>query len=190
MNGTLRREHQLRTLSRFLLMLLRHRPARFPVTLDGQGFADLADVMRILDALPNFRWAARADVGAAMALPGRARFEVVRDKRGSRIRALYGHTALRPEHEPVVPPDALYVAVAPESLAEVERQGLVPKELRYVHLAITPTEARRSVLRLTDTPVVLSIDAAVAHAGGCVFYSPTEGVYLVESLPAKCITRL
>jgi putative RNA 2'-phosphotransferase len=190
MNGTSRRKHKLRTLSRFLSMLLRHRPARFPITLDGQGFTPLADVMRILHALPNFRWATREDVDAVMAPSGRARFEVVQDKRGARIRALYGHTALRLEYEPVVPPDALYVAVTPESLAEVEHQGLSPKELRYVHLMVTPAEARRSVLRLTATPVVLSVDAAVAHADGRVFYSPTEGVYLVESLPAKYVTQL
>ena len=189
MNGTSRREHKLRTLGRFLSMLLRHRPARFPVALDGQGFTQLADVMRILHALPNFRWATREDIDAVMALPGRARFEVVRDERGARIRALYGHTALRPEYEPVVPPDALYVAVTPESLAVVERQGLAPTELSYIHLAVTPAEARRSVLRLTATPVVLRVDAGVAHAEGRVFYSPTEGVYLVESLPAEYVTR-
>ncbi|MCD6287356.1 MAG: RNA 2'-phosphotransferase [Anaerolineae bacterium] len=190
MNETSRREHKLRTLSRFLSMLLRHRPARFPVTLDGQGFTQLAAVMRILHALPNFRWATREDIDAVMALPGRARFEVVRDERGARIRALYGHTALRLEYEPVVPPDALYVAVTPESLVEVECRGLAPTELSYVHLAVTPAEARRSVLRLTATPMVLRVDAAVAHAEGHVFYSPTEGVYLVESLPAEYVTRL
>ena len=37
MSGTSRREQQLRKLSRFLSMLLRHQPARFPVALDDQG---------------------------------------------------------------------------------------------------------------------------------------------------------
>jgi len=73
---------------------------------------------------------------------------------------------------------------------QVERQGLVPTELSYIHLAVTPAEARRSVLRLTATPVVLRVDAGVARAEGRVFYSPTEGVYLVESLPAEYVTRL
>lgn len=190
MSDEARREHRLRTLSRFLSMLLRHRPARFPLTLDSQGFADLTDVMRILHALPNFRWAARDDIDAVMALPGRARFELFSEGRGIRIRALYGHTALRPEYEPVIPPDVLYVAVTPESVSEVKRQGLVSTERSYIHLAITPVEARRSVLRLTDAPVVLSIDATTAHTDGCVFYSPTDGVYLVESLPAVYITPM
>lgn len=60
---------------------------------------------------------------------------------------------------------------------------------RSATLILLP-EARRSVLRLTATPVVLSINAAVAHADGSVFYSPTEGVYLVEFLPAKYVTLL
>jgi len=190
MTATSRREQQLRKLSRFLSMLLRHRPSRFPLALDDQGWVPLSDVMRILRGLPNFRWARRADIDEIMASRGRAKFEMVQDGRGTRIRALYGHTAVRPTYEPVVPHDVLYAAIAPERASEVQQQGLASVETSYVELAGSPEEARRLASRQIDAPVVFAVDAAAAHAAGCAFYSPTEGVVLVERVPLEYLTHL
>ncbi len=78
------RDARLRKLSRFLALLLRHRSARFPIPLDEAGYADLEVVLHILKGLPNFRWATRADIDAALKLSEHNHFEVVE----SRIRAL------------------------------------------------------------------------------------------------------
>ncbi len=89
MSESRRREYQLRKLARFLSLLLRHRPARFPIGLDDEGYASLDEVLRILKALPNFRWATREDVEAVLQSGGHQRFEMVEDDTGrSRIRAL------------------------------------------------------------------------------------------------------
>ena len=79
-----RRDARLRKLSRFLALLLRHRSARFPIAIDNEGYADIDIVMHILKGLPNFRWATRADIDAALTLSEHNRFEIV----GRRIRAL------------------------------------------------------------------------------------------------------
>ncbi|HOV48153.1 MAG TPA: RNA 2'-phosphotransferase [Anaerolineae bacterium] len=75
-------------LSKFLMLLLYHRPARFPIPLDEEGYASLDEVLHILKGLPNFRWAGRRDVEAVVNAPGRRRFEI--DAAGQRIRALRG----------------------------------------------------------------------------------------------------
>jgi len=79
-----RRDARLRKLSRFLALLLRHRSARFPIPIDEEGYADIEIVMHILKGLPNFRWATRADIDAALDLSEHSRFEIM----GERIRAL------------------------------------------------------------------------------------------------------
>ena len=79
-----RRDTRLRKLNRFLALLLRHRHARFPIPIDEDGYADLATVMHILKGLPNFRWATRADIDAALDLSEHNRFEIV----DGRIRAV------------------------------------------------------------------------------------------------------
>jgi len=176
-------EARLRKLSRFLALLLRHQPARFGLPLDAEGYADLDAVLHILKGLPNFRWATRADIDALLALPGRKRFEIV----GGRMRALYGHTAIRLTYPPTTPPDVLYHGTAPENLDAIRHKGLLPMHRQYVHLATTPEMARTIALRHTDEPVILRVDAGSAHAAGVVFYHPEENIYLCEGVPAELI---
>lgn len=183
------RRRELQKLSRFLGMLLRHQPARFPVKVDAQGYADLAQVMRVLKALPNFRWAGRTDIDAVLVLPGKARFEILETESGPKIRALYGHSAVRLDYEPVAPPDILYYGTSPETAVALLQAGLTPRERAYSHLSLTAEEARRSALRLSAEPVVLVVDAAAAHAAGIPFYAPTEGVYLVDVLSPEFLRK-
>ncbi|MGC9400771.1 MAG: RNA 2'-phosphotransferase [Anaerolineae bacterium] len=172
-------------LSKFLSLLLRHRPARFPIPLDDEGYADLSEIMTILKGLPNFRWATRADVEAVVESPDRRRFEIHDD----RIRALYGHTAFRPTYDAVEPPALLYHGTAPAALKAIRREGLRPMQRQYVHLATTRKTARSIALRHTHEPVILVVDAARAHTDGVAFYHPTEEIYLCEHVPAEYITR-
>ncbi|MBN1248210.1 MAG: RNA 2'-phosphotransferase [Anaerolineae bacterium] len=189
MSESLRYQHQLGKLSRFLLMLLRHQPARFPVRLDDQGFADLGEVLRVVHALPNLRWATLSDVEAVLHMPGPRRFEIIDDgTRARRIRALYGHTARHLDYKPVEPPDTLYFGAAPEAVDRIRREGLNPDERSYVHLVDDPQPARRAALSETPDPVVLTIDAAAACAAGITFYSPAEGLYLCAAIPPQFIT--
>ncbi len=179
------RDARLKKLSRFLALLLRHRPARFPVAMDAEGYVALDEILHILKGLPNFRWAGRADIEAVLALPGRRRFEIV----GERIRALYGHTAIRLTYPPATPPAVLYHGTAPENLDTIWQEGLQPMQRQYVHLATTPETARHIALRYTAEPVVLEIRAADAHAAGVVFYHPEDSIYLCETMPAAFIGR-
>ncbi len=176
---------QMQRLSKFLSLLLRHRPERFPIRMDAEGYANLHEVMQILHGLPNFRWANRADVDAVIAAGDPPRFEIS----GNRIRALYGHTALHPTYEPVVPPPLLYHGTSAEALEAILQEGLRPAEQSYVKLAATPETARSMALRATAEPILLRVDAAAAHAAGIAFYQPTEAVYLSEAIPPQFITR-
>lgn len=178
-----RRQGRLQRLSKFLALLLRHRPDKFPLKLDEQGFASLDEVMSILHGLPNFRWANRAEVDAVVHAAGRRRYEVV----GDRIRALYGHSALRPTYEPAVPPAVLYHGTAAEAAALISREGLHPMDRGYVHLSATPELARSTGLRHTASPVILRIRAAEAHAAGIPFYHPIPEIYLSETIPPEFI---
>ncbi len=188
MNQSRRHENQLGRLSRFLLMLLRHQPARFPVKLDAQGFAQLDDVMRVVHALPNLRWATLADIEAVLAMPGPQRLEIVDVGGGSRrIRALYGHSVRKLAYDPVQPPDRLYFAVSPDAAETIRREGLHSGEDAYVHLTDDPTQACAGALREIPDPLVLIVDAAAAATSGVLFYSPVESVYLCEEVPPQFI---
>lgn len=182
--STLDRRH--RKLSKFLSLLLRHQPARFPIPLDEEGYADMGAVMRILKGLPNFRWANRTDIDVVVNVTeGRRRFEM----QGQRIRALYGHTVLRPKYEPVEPPSWLYHGTTPERARQILREGLRPLQRQYVHLAATPKIAYSIGLRHSPEPIILEIEAAEAYADGVEFYHPTDEIYLVAGVLGQYISE-
>jgi putative RNA 2'-phosphotransferase len=181
-----RRKGQRRKLSKFLSLLLRHRPARFPIALDPEGYADLHEIEHILQGLPNFRWVTRADIDAVVDVPGRRRFEITHD---GRIRALYGHTAIRPTYPAVVPPEVLWHGTAPAHLEAIMAEGLRPMRRQYVHLAASPETARDIGRRHAPTPVLLRIDAAAAHAAGIAFHHPVPEIYLCAALPARYLSE-
>lgn len=186
MREELRRASQLRKLSRFLILMLYHRPARFPITLDEQGYAHIGEIMRLLKGLPNFRWATQADIDAVIELPGRRRFE----RSGDRIRALSEQETERPIYPEAVPPAKLYYGSAPESTTLIEREGLVSDPGDYVRLSTTPDSARSAALRHSATPVVWVVDAAAAHSSAHPFYETEEGIFLVRALPARFLQKM
>jgi len=174
-------------LSKFLALILRHQPERFALALDGEGWASLPEVMEILQGLPNFRWAARADVLAVVeggAGDGKRRFEVAE----GRIRARYGHSLAQPiRYRACTPPSTLYHGTSPQALDSIRREGLRPMERQYVHLSPDPETAIRVGARHSGRPVVLTVRAARASEAGIEFYRAEEAVYLAKRVPAAFI---
>lgn len=184
-------------LSKFLALILRHRPERFALALDEEGWTSFSEVMEIVKGLPNFRWANRADVMRIVAEgsgDGKRRFEV----EGKRIRACYGHTLedhpIR--YEPCSPPPLLYHGTSPDGLESIRREGLEPMERQYVHLSSDAETAVRVGVRHAEhpagasaptelRPVVITVRAAEAHAAGIVFHQADETVYLAKRIPSE-----
>lgn len=184
--------HKFRQLSKFLSLLLRHRPDRFGLSLDTQGWANLDQVMRVIHSLPNLRWAERADVLSIVREgtgDGKRRFELSED--GSLIRATYGHSLEQKlNYRPIKPPPLLYHGTAPRALLSIRRYGLRPMERQYVHLSVDMETAIRVGRRHIDAPVVIAVRAAEAWAAGVEFYKATEAVYLSQPIPPEFLELL
>jgi len=174
-------------LSKFLALILRHQPERFALPVDEHGWAPLSEVLEILNGLPNFRWATRADVMTVVeegSGDGKTRFEV----RDNRIRALYGHSFDQIiVHEPCVPPPILYHGTSLRALAAIRREGLKPMERQYVHLSPDEEMAIQVGARHGAEPIVLTVRAGAAHANGVPFYCPSETVYLATHIPPRFV---
>ncbi|MEE8391605.1 MAG: RNA 2'-phosphotransferase [Anaerolineae bacterium] len=172
-------------LSKFLALILRHQPERFALELDDEGWASLPEVMEILQGLPNFRWATRANVMAVVEEgtgSDKRRFQV----EGKRIRARYGHSLAHPIHyESITPPSVLYHGTSPDVLESIRRAGLEPMERQYVHLSSDTETAIRVGVRHDEHPVVLTVRAADAHAAGIIFYQADDAVYLAKRIPVE-----
>ena len=77
---------------------LRHEPSRYGLELDDEGWTSLPALAAALRV-------AVEDVEAAVALPGKRRYEIA----GDRVRARYGHSVSSAiEREPAEPPETLF----------------------------------------------------------------------------------
>jgi putative RNA 2'-phosphotransferase len=179
-----RNRHRPERLSRLLSLVLRHRPETVGLSLDRHGWVSMD---ALLDAVRTQRaWedATIADLEAVLALPERQRFEL----RDGRIRARYGHSVeVEPPSEPVRPPEWLYHGTPTERLEEILAGGLQPQGRRFVHLSLTPEQAREVARRHGEKPAVLTIHARRAQDAGVRLYPGSPEVYLADAVPSEFI---
>lgn len=170
-------------ISKFLSLVLRHKPETIGLSLDAGGWL-------AVDAL--IEGANRAGVALDEAL---LREVVARhDKRrfafsadGTRIRAVQGHSVpVDLGLEPRVPPDRLYHGTATRFLTSIRKEGLLPQQRQFVHLSPDAETATR-VGQRHGVPVVLVINAAAMHHESYTFYLSENGVWLTGTVPVRYI---
>jgi putative RNA 2'-phosphotransferase len=168
-------------LSKFLSLVLRHRPDDYGLAMDEQGWVDFESLIDVLVAEDIVAETAEADVMELVEGSERRRFQVD----GNRIRALYGHSArIRLDYPPDDPPAVLWHGTTPEHAARVRGEGLKPEGRAFVHLSSTEEEARAVGARHTDAPVLVRVDARGALERGVTFHQATELIWLCPALDA------
>ncbi|NWG55010.1 MAG: RNA 2'-phosphotransferase [Hydrogenophilaceae bacterium] len=177
---------QVVRISKTLSLWLRHRPQAGGLSLDAEGWAEVDAVLAAL---------------ARRGLPGdldtllnvvetndKQRFELSPDL--ARIRARQGHSlaGVTIAHETRTPPAQLYHGTVERFLAAIMAQGLSKMRRQHVHLSADVETARRVGAR-RGAPVILAIDAAAMAREGVVFQISSNGVWLVEHVAPRFLTR-
>ena len=139
-------------LSKFLSLVLRHRPSDYGLQMDEEGWIDFDDLVDIVVAEDILAENVEEEILQLVEESSRRRFEVA----NGRIRALYGHSAgVRlnlPEHDP---PPTLYHGTTVSAARGIAANGLKPLDRAFVHLSATEEEARAVGMRHADNPVIL-----------------------------------
>ena len=167
--------------SRFLSLVLRHRPEVIGLELDAAGWASVPELVRL--AREHGRELSESLIREVVETNDKRRFSLSAD--GSQIRARQGHS-IRVDLglEPATPPAVLYHGTAERFLRSILRQGLVKGRRHHVHLSPDKTTAR-AVGRRHGQPVVLRVEAGRMHAGGHAFYLSENGVWLTDQVPVE-----
>lgn len=179
------KHNQIKSLSKFLAVMLRHKPENFGLTLDEQGFVPLDAVWQQIQQRYGKRYNME-DVQQVVAgdKNGKKRYEIV----GDHIRAMYGHSHVRTIAYPTaVPPETLYHGTNVEAMAAIREEGLKAMERQFVHLTTNPDNAQNVAKRRTAKPVMLAIRALEAHNAGHTFHHAEKEHYLVQALPPEFI---
>ncbi len=171
-------------LSKFLSLVLRHRPDDYGLSMDERGGVDLQDLIDVLVAEDILAEEAEESLRDLVEGSERRRFAI----ENGRMRALYGHSARvrleLPEHDP---PDVLYHGTTSGQARRVEAEGLRPEDRAHVHLSATAEEALSVGGRHTDHPVLLEIDTRRARESGVRFSQASEVIWLSDAIPLDAI---
>lgn len=167
--------------SRFLSLVLRHKPEEIGLTLDPQGWVAVEDLLaRLPFALT------RDDLNQLVASSDKQRFALSED--GQRIRANQGHSvAVELDLPATKPPAVLYHGTATANLTSILTDGIDRRARHHVHLSTTVETALKVGAR-HGTPVVLQVDADAMAAAGHSFFLSENGVWLVERVPLEFLT--
>ena len=173
--------------SKFISLILRHKPETIGITLDEHGWAD---VQELIDGVNQ---------SEGHTLDREILEEIVRTDEKQRysfnedhtlIRANQGHSILVDvELEETVPPDILWHGTGEKYVPSIDVQGLIPKSRLYVHLSSDMETARRVGSR-HGKPIIYEIQCREMSADGYQFFLSANKVWLTKEVPAKYLKKV
>ena len=178
------KQPSLSEVSKFLSYVLRHQPDAIGITLDLEGWTDIAAL--IVAAAKDGRQLDRDLIQTVVATSDKKRFAISED--GLRIRAVQGHSTESVDISYVekVPPEFLYHGTATRFMESIRKDGLLAGSRQYVHLSQDETTAH-AVGQRHGKPVILKIKALLMHEQGFKFFQSENGVWLTLAVPVMFI---
>jgi putative RNA 2'-phosphotransferase len=179
-------ERRKTCISKFLSLILRHKPETINLALDENGWASVSELLE--KSATSGDGFSLEELREVVATNDKKRFSF--DATKTKIRASQGHSiAVKIEFEERIPPPILYHGTAARNLDSILATGLEKRGRHHVHLSSDYETARRVGARY-GKPVVLQIDAARMTTRGGRFYISANGVWLVDEVSPEFLKVL
>lgn len=169
--------------SKFLALILRHKPEAVGISLDNHGWADVNKLITgMQNKYPEFKYSTLLKI---VLTDDKQRYSFNEDN--TKIRANQGHSIkVDVELKETVPPDILYHGTATKSLDKIMSEGIKSMQRLHVHLSADTQKAIETGKR-HGKPVVLSVNAKEMHDAGHKFYLSENNVWLTDFVPKEFI---
>lgn len=172
-------DKKLVRISKFLSLVLRHKPEAAKIELDTNGWVDITVLLNACRDVGTP--ITRDQFDEIVATNEKKRFTV----KGNSVRAAQGHSVnVNLGYKAVEPPEILYHGTAMQFVDAIKREGLKPQKRQHVHLS-SNTETASSVGKRRGEAVILIVKAKEAHIAGISFYTADNGVWLADAIPSK-----
>ena len=174
---------KLNEISKFISLILRHKPEVIGISLDEHGWANVSE---LLAGINNSGKPLTIDqLEEIVATDNKGRYSFNDDK--SLIRANQGHSIpVDVELRETVPPDILYHGTATRFKNSIMQQGIKSMSRLYVHLSLDEETAIK-VGKRHGNPCTLKINAKQMNEDGIKFYLSHNGVWLTKYVDIKYI---
>ena len=166
--------------SKYLSLVLRHKPEAANVHMDEAGWVKVADLIKGARRPLDMEL-----LEQVVAENNKKRFEFNDDK--TLIRARQGHSIpVSLGYEPLEPPESLFHGTATKNLDAIREKGLLRMRRHAVHLSADLNTAI-NVGQRHGKPVVLVVKAREMWEAGGKFYLTDNGVWFTESVSPESI---
>ncbi len=173
-------------LSRFIALILRHKPEAVGITLDEHGWASVSELLSGINASGN-----EIDMQTLeeiVAEDEKQRYSFNADK--TKIRANQGHSVnVEVELKNAEPPEILFHGTGEKYVASIKSEGLKPKSRLYVHLS-KDRETAVKVGSRHGKPFVFEVNSGEMSRNGYEFFLSENGVWLTKIVPAEYLREL
>lgn len=174
----------LTRISRYISLVLRHKPEAAGIMLDEHGWADVGELIAGVSKTHPLTMELLEEI---VRTDEKQRYSFNADK--TLIRANQGHSIpVDVELERLEPPAVLYHGTGKKYVPSIDRQGLLPKSRLYVHLSAGEDTALK-VGRRHGEPVVYLVQAGRMSADGYSFYRSANGVWLTKEVPTEYLAK-
>lgn len=176
---------KLTDISKFISLILRHKPETIGITLDEHGWANVDELISGINNKTQFT---KEMLEKIVAEDNKQRYSFNEDR--TLIRANQGHSIpVDVELEEVIPPEELFHGTGRKYVASINKSGLISKSRLYVHLS-TDVPTTINVGKRHGEPVVYRVDTQKMIKDGYKFYLSKNGVYLTKKVPVKYLSGL
>lgn len=174
---------ELKHISKFLSLVLRHKPEEIGISMDSEGWVDVDE---LIEKCNLKKQSLDFEILEEVVITNdKQRFSFNDDY--TRIRANQGHTiAVDLQFEPVKPLDVLYHGTVAKFIDDIKINGLKKMQRLHVHLSKDLETANRVGSR-RGKAIILKVRASEMYQDGYPFYLSANGVWLCDAVPAKYI---
>lgn len=166
-------------ISKFLSLVLRHKPQLIGIELDAQGWTDVG--ILIIKMQESGKAMDFDTLKMVVGFDNKQRYAFNTEM--TKIRASQGHSVnIDLGYEAKIPPEILFHGTGQKSVNSILNSGLEKRNRHHVHLS-PDIETALKVGRRHGNPVVFEVLAGKMYRGGFEFFISENGVWLCEHVP-------
>ena len=169
-------------ISKFLSLILRHKPETIGLKLDENGWAKVKEILKS----SQIDWKLQ-ELQYVVDNNDKKRFELTTKGHELYIRACQGHSVqIDLELDEATPPNELYHGTVSKSLDSIMSDGLKKMNRQHVHLS-ADLETATKVGGRRGKAIILVVDSKKMYENDYKFYLSKNGVWLTDSVPSSYI---
>ena len=172
-------------LSRYMSLILRHKPDVIGITLDKHGWADVNELIAGISKKNTFNMEILEEI---VRTDSKQRYSFNGDK--TKIRANQGHSiSVNVELEKKEPPKFLYHGTGEKYVEIIDKTGLLPKSRLYVHLS-RDIDTAQNVGKRHGNPIIYKVHSKKMYDNGYDFFLSVNGVWLTKRVPVEYLEKI